>query len=235
MDSHRIVSQDEWIEARKQHLAKEKEFTRLRDELAAQRRALPWARIDKAYAFDGRNDKESLSDLFGGKSQLVVQHFMFAADWQAACKSCSFWADGYNGIVAHLARRDVAFVAVSSAPLAKIEAFQTRMGWSFKWVSSAGTDFNHDFHVAFTPDEIASGRIYYNFAWRKRSATELPGTSVFFKDEQGTVFHTYSCYERGLDMMNAAYQYLDLVPKGRDEAALPSPQAWVRLHDDYRD
>jgi predicted dithiol-disulfide oxidoreductase (DUF899 family) len=235
MDSHRIVSQDEWIEARKQHLAKEKEFTRLRDELAAQRRNLPWVRVDKAYAFDGPNGRESLGDLFGGKSQLVVQHFMFGVDWEAGCKSCSFWADGYNGIVAHLAHRDVAFVAISSAPLAKIEAFKKRMGWSFKWVSSAGTDFNHDFHVTFAPDEIASGQVYYNFGWRKRSATELPGTSVFFKDGRGTVFHTYSCYERGLDMMNAAYQYLDLVPKGRDETALPHPQAWVRLHDDYRD
>jgi predicted dithiol-disulfide oxidoreductase (DUF899 family) len=235
MDSHRIVSQDEWIEARKQHLAKEKEFTKLRDELTAQRRNLPWVRIDKAYTFDGPNGQESLSDLFGGKSQLLVQHFMFGPDWQAGCKSCSFWADGYNGIVAHLVQRDVAFVAVSSALLARIEAFKKRMGWSFKWVSSASTDFNHDFHVTFAPDEIASGPIYYNFAWRKRSATELPGTSVFFKDERGTVFHTYSCYERGLDMMNAAYHYLDLVPKGRDEGGLPYPQSWVRLHDDYRD
>jgi predicted dithiol-disulfide oxidoreductase (DUF899 family) len=235
MENHHIVSQEEWIEARKQHLAREKEFTRLRDELAAQRRNLPWVRVDKAYQFEGPNGKESLSELFAGKSQLVIQHFMFAADWKAGCKSCSFWADGYNGMVVHLAHRDVAFVVVSTAPLARIEAFRKRMGWNFKWVSSSGTDFNHDFHVTFAPEELANGPVNYNYGPRKTSSTELPGISAFYRDEQGTVFHTYSCYERGLDMMNAAYHYLDLVPKGRDESSLPHPQAWVRLHDEYRD
>jgi predicted dithiol-disulfide oxidoreductase (DUF899 family) len=233
MASHRIVSRDEWIEARKQHLAKEKEFTRLRDQLSAQRRDLPWVRVDKGYVFDGPNGKESLSELFAGKSQLVIQHFMFGPDWEEGCKSCSFWADNYNGIVVHLTQRDVAFVAVSQAPLSRIGAFRKRMGWSFKWVSSFGTDFNHDYHVSFTPDELAKGEVYYNFAQRKTSMTELAGTSVFCRDEGGTVFHTYSCYERGLDMMNAAYHYLDLVPKGRDETGLPYTQAWVRHHDKY--
>jgi predicted dithiol-disulfide oxidoreductase (DUF899 family) len=233
MASHRIVSRDEWIEARKQHLAKEKEFTRLRDQLSAQRRDLPWVRVDKGYVFEGPNGKESLSGLFAGKSQLVIQHFMFGPDWEEGCQSCSFWADNYNGIVVHLTQRDVAFVAVSQAPSSRIEAFRKRMGWSFKWVSSFGTDFNQDYHVSFTPDELAKGEVYYNFAQRKTSMTELAGTSVFFRDESGTVFHTYSCYERGLDMMNAAYHYLDLVPKGRDETGLPYTQAWVRHHDKY--
>lgn len=233
MENHRIVSRDEWIEARKQHLAKEKELTRLRDQLSAQRRDLPWVRVDKEYVFQGPNGKESLSELFGGTSQLVVQHFMFAPDWEAGCKSCAFWADNYNGIVVHLMARNVAFVAASLAPLSRIEAFRKRMGWTFKWVSSFGTDFNRDYHVSFTPEEIEKGEIYYNYAWRKPSVPELPGTSVFYKDDGGTLFHTYSCYGRGLDMMNAAYHYLDLVPKGRDEGGLRYPQDWVRLHDGY--
>jgi len=233
MQSHKVVSQKEWMEARNQHLEMEKELTRLRDELSAQRRNLPWVRVDKEYAFEGTNGKESLRQLFSGKSQLIIQHFMFAADWEAGCKSCSFWADNYNGIVDHLSQRDVAFVAVSLAPISRIEAFRKRMGWSFKWVSSFGGDFNHDFHVSFTPEELATGQIYYNYAWRKAMAPELPGTSVFYQDENGTVFHTYSCYGRGLDMMNAAYHYLDLVPKGRDESGLAYPQAWVRHRDQY--
>jgi predicted dithiol-disulfide oxidoreductase (DUF899 family) len=232
-ESHKIVSRDEWIAARKQHLAKEKELTRLRDQLSAQRRDLPWVRVDKPYVFEGPNGKESLDELFAGKSQLVVQHFMFGADWEAACKSCSFWADNYNGIVVHLMARDVAFVAVSLAPFSRIEAFRKRMGWSFKWVSSSGSDFNHDYHVSFTPQDLAGGEVDYNFTRRKTSMSELPGISVFCRDESGTVFHTYSCYERGLDMMNAAYHYLDLVPKGRDETGLPYTQSWVRHHDDY--
>jgi predicted dithiol-disulfide oxidoreductase (DUF899 family) len=232
METHKIVSRDEWIEARKQHLAREKELTRLRDQLSAERRELPWVRVDKEYIFEGPEGRESLSDLFAGKSQLVVQHFMFGPDWEAGCKSCSFWADNYNGIVVHLMQRDVAFVAVSLAPFDRIEAFRRRMGWSFKWVSSHGSDFNHDYHVSFTPEELA-GEVYYNYTRQKMPVTELPGTSVFTKDASGTVFHTYSCYQRGLDMMNAAYHYLDLVPKGRDEAGLPFSQAWVRHHDNY--
>jgi predicted dithiol-disulfide oxidoreductase (DUF899 family) len=233
MASHRIVSRDEWIEARKQHLAKEKELTRLRDQLSAQRRDLPWVRVDKGYVFEGPNGKESLSGLFAGKSQLVIQHFMFGPDWEEGCQSCSFWADNYNGIVVHLVQRDVAFVVVSQAPSSRIEAFKKRMGWSFKWVSSFGTDFNHDYNVSFTPEDLAKGEVDYNYARRKTSMTELPGISVFCRDESGTVFHTYSCYERGLDMMNAAYHYLDLVPRGRDETGLSYTQAWVRHHDKY--
>ena len=233
MESHKIVSRKDWIEARNQHLIKEKELTRLRDELSAQRRNLPWVRVDKEYIFEGPDGKESLKQLFAGKSQLVVQHFMFAPDWEAGCKSCSFWADNYNGIVVHLSQRDVAFVAVSLAPISQIEAFRQRMGWSFKWISSFGSDFNHDYHVSFTPEELATGHIYYNYAWQKQTVPELPGTSVFYQDASGTVFHTYSCYGRGLDMMNAAYHYLDLVPKGRDESGLTYPQAWVRHRDRY--
>ncbi len=232
METHKIVSRDEWIEARKQHLAKEKEFTKLRDQLSAQRRELPWVRVDKEYVFEGPAGKESLPELFAGKTQLVVQHFMFGPDWEAGCKSCSFWADNYNGIVGHLMQRDVAFVAVSLAPLDRIEAFKRRMRWSFKWVSSHGSDFNRDYHVSFTPEEL-EGEVYYNYTRQKMPVTELPGISVFYKDASGAVFHTYSCYQRGLDMMNAAYHYLDLVPKGRDEASLPFSQAWVRHHDNY--
>jgi predicted dithiol-disulfide oxidoreductase (DUF899 family) len=233
MESHKIVARDEWIEARKQHLAKEKEFTRLRDELSAQRRDLPWVRVDKAYTFEGPNGTESLAELFAGKPQLVIQHFMFGPDWEEGCKSCSFWADNYNGVVVHLAQRDVTFVVASQAPFGRIEGFRKRMGWSFKWVSSHGTDFNYDYNVSFTPENIAKGEVYYNYGWRKRSVTELPGTSVFYKDDSGSVFHTYSCYERGQDMMNAAYHYLDLVPRGRNEAGLSYSQAWVRHHDKY--
>ena len=169
MESHRIVSRDEWIEARKQHLAKEKELTRLRDQLSAQRRDLPWVRVEKEYVFEGPNGKESLSELFAGKSQLVIQHFMFGPDWEEGCQSCSFWADNYNGFVVHLMQRDVAFVVVSQAPLSRIEAFRKRMGWSFKWVSSFGASFNHDYHVSFRPDELAKGEVDYNYARRKTS------------------------------------------------------------------
>lgn len=235
MDNHRIVSRDEWIEARGRLLAQEKELTRLRDRLSAERRDLPWVRVEKDYVFEGPDGKQRLDELFGGKSQLVVQHFMFGPDWEAGCKSCSFWADNYNGIVVHLMQRDVAFVAVSLAPLQRIEAFRKRMDWTFKWVSSAGSDFNHDYHVSFAPEEIAAGEIEYNYGRQKTPVTELPGTSVFYRDRRGAVFHTYSCYARGLDMMNAAYHYLDFVPMGRNEAGLPFSQAWVRHHDRYDD
>jgi predicted dithiol-disulfide oxidoreductase (DUF899 family) len=235
MDSHRIVSQDEWIEARRQLLAQEKELTRLRDQLSASRRELPWVRVEKDYVFEGPNGKERLDELFDGKSQLIVQHFMFGPDWEAGCKSCSFWADNYNGIFVHLMHRDVAFVAASRAPFQQIDAFKKRMGWTFKWISSAGSDFNHDYRVSFTPEEIAAGEVEYNYGRQRTSVTELPGTSVFYRDGRGAVFHTYSCYARGLDMMNAAYHYLDLVPMGRDEAGLSFSQAWVRHHDRYDD
>ncbi len=233
MPDHQIVSQEEWIAARTQLLAKEKEFTRLRDELSRARRELPWARVDQKYVFDGPAGKETLSDLFAGHRQLIIQHFMFDPGWEAGCPSCSFWADGYNGFVVHLEHRDVAFAVVSRAPLEKLAAYKRRMGWDFKWVSSLGSDFNHDYQVSDTPEERANGQAYYNYRVGKTFGSERPGISVFYRDDDGAVFHTYSCYARGVDMMNAAYHYLDLTPKGRDEEGLSNPQAWVRRHDDY--
>jgi predicted dithiol-disulfide oxidoreductase (DUF899 family) len=233
MEKHKIVSKDEWVAARKQLLAKEKEFTRLRDALSRERRNLPWERVDKPYVFEGPNGRESLADLFAGRSQLIVYHFMFDPDWEAGCKSCSFWADNFNGIVPHLNQRDVTFVAISHAPLAKLQAFAARLGWSFKWLSSSGSDFNYDYNVSFTPEALAGGSAIYNYAANKMNMPELPGISVFYKDADGKVFHTYSCYARGLDMLNTAYHYLDLVPKGRDEASLSFPMAWVRLRDQH--
>lgn len=235
MDHPRIVSRDEWLAARAQHLVREKEFTRLRDQLSAERRALPWVRVDKHYVFDAPGGRESLSDLFAGKNQLIVYHFMFHPNWIDGCKSCSFWADNFNGIDVHLAHRDVTLLAVSRAPLAKLDAFKRRMGWGFKWVSSLGSDFNRDFHVSFTPEEIAQGDVYYNYAMRKFPVEEAPGISVFFKDATGGIFHTYSCYARGLDMLNGAYHYLDIAPKGRDEAGQPYTMAWLRHRDRYGD
>ncbi len=232
MVDHTLVSQEEWIKARKRLLAKEKEFTRLRDELNRERRELPWERVQKSYVFDGPNGKETLADLFAGHHQLIVQHFMFDPTWEKACKSCSFWADGYDGFFVHLEQRDVAFVAVSLAPYAKLAAFKERMGWNFKWISSHDTEFNHDFQVSDTAEEKVNGQAYYNYRMGKPSG-ERPGISVFFRDDDGAIFHTYSCYARGLDMMNAAYHYLDLTPQGRQEDGLSYPQAWVRLHDEY--
>jgi len=234
MANHDVVSREAWLAARKALLLEEKEFTRLRDRLSQRRRDLPWERVDKPYVFEGPDGKETLAELFGGRSQLVVYHFMFGPDWEAPCKSCSFWADNFERNVVHLAHRDVTLIAVSRAPLARLEAFKGRMGWTFKWVSSAGSDFNHDYQVSSTADELAKGEGYYNYAMQKNTVSELPGISVFYKDPDGTVFHTYSCYARGLDMMNAAYQYLDLVPKGRDEAEQrPYPMAWLRYRDSY--
>ena len=229
----KVVSHNQWLAARKQFLDKEKEFSRRRDELSRLRRELPWEKVEKEYVFEGANGTEKLGDMFDGRSQLLVYHFMFGPGWKEGCPSCSFLADAFDSFGIHLAQRDTAFVAVSRATLPEIEAFKKRMGWSFKWVSSFGSDFNHDYHVSFTPEELTKGPIYYNYTWRKTTVPELPGTSVFYQDKTGTVFHTYSCYERGLDMMNAAYHYLDLVPKGRDEVGLTYPQAWVRHHDNY--
>lgn len=230
MQQPQIVSREAWLTARKALLAKEKDFTRQRDALSAERRALPWVEVEQAYVFDGPNGKETLSDLFAGSSQLIVYHFMFGSDWEEGCPSCSFWADNYNGITIHLKHRDVQLVAVSRAPLAKLEAYRKRMGWGFKWVSSYGNDFNRDYHVSFTPEERQTG--FYNFEPRGFGA-EAPGLSVFIKGENGAIYHTYSCYARGLDALNGAYQMLDLVPKGRDEAGLPYTMAWVRRHDRY--
>jgi predicted dithiol-disulfide oxidoreductase (DUF899 family) len=232
MANHKVVTDAEWLEARRALLLKEKEFTRLRDELSQSRRALPWERVAKTYQFEGPSGKETLAQLFGGRSQLIIYHFMLGPDWAEGCKSCSFWADNFNGIDIHLAHRDVTLLAVSRAPLAKIEAYKKRMGWNFKWVSSHGSDFNFDYHVSFTPEEIAAGKAFYNFEIRENTMSELPGVSVFCKDNE-ELFHSYSCYARGLDMLNGAYQLLDLVPKGRDEDGLPHTMSWVRRHDEY--
>ncbi len=234
VDNHRVVSRDEWLAARTAFLAKEKEFTRRRDELSRERRELPWVKVDKAYVFDGPNGNESLADLFEKRSQLVVYHFMFSPDWDQGCKHCSFWADHFDGMGVHLNHRDVTMVAISRAPRARIEPFQKRMGWNFKWVSSFQNDFNYDYCASFTPQANQSGSAFYNFAIMDAGSTDREGVSVFYKDKSGAVFHTYSCYARGIDMLNGTYQYLDLVPKGRDEAGLKSAQAWVQFHDKYK-
>jgi predicted dithiol-disulfide oxidoreductase (DUF899 family) len=234
MEQHKTVSREEWIEARRAHLAREKEFTRARDRLSEERRALPWVKVDKAYTFDGPDGEKSLADLFKGRRQLVVQHLMFPPEWEEACKSCSFWADGFDRIVPHLAARDTALVAVSRAPLSQLLPFKQRMAWTFDWVSSAGGDFNYDYGVSFTPDEVKSGAKVYNFGTSDFHIEEAPGISVFYRNEAGEIFHTYSCFARGLDMMNAAYHYLDLTPLGRHEEGLAHPMAWVRLHDQYQ-
>ncbi len=228
-----MVSHDEWLKVRKQLLGKEKKFTRLRDQLSQERRELPWVKVNEEYVFDGPDGKQTLSDLFKGRSQLIIYHFMFDPSWKEGCEKCSFWADNFNGIITHLNHRDVTMIAVSYASLDQLQAFKKRMGWNFKWVSSFKTDFNHDYHVSFAPEEIKRGKAVYNFTPTKSVGSEMPGISVFYKDKNGNVFHTYSCYARGLDILNAAYHFLDLVPKGRDEAGLPYPMAWVRHHDKY--
>lgn len=230
---NQVVSHEDWLKARRELLAAEKDFTRQRDALTRRRMTMPWERVEKRYQFEGPNGALSLVDLFEGRSQLIVYHFMFAPDWDEGCKSCSFWADNFDGIPVHLKHRDVTLAAVSRAPLAKIIAYKKRMGWSFSWVSSNGGDFNFDYHVSFTPEEIAEGKAYYNFDVRPVGVSDEQGVSVFFKNESGEVFHTYSCYGRGIDMLNGAYQYLDLVPKGRDEGGLDFPMRWVRRHDQY--
>jgi predicted dithiol-disulfide oxidoreductase (DUF899 family) len=235
MTAHKVVSHEAWLAARKAFLAKEKQFTRLRDQLSAERRALPWEKVEKTYHFTGPNGEATLSDLFAGKSQLVVYHFMLGPDWAEGCKSCSFWADNFDGIGVHLRHRDVSFLAVSRAPLAKLLDYQRRMGWSFPWVSSFGSDFNFDYQVSFAPQQLAAGEAYHNYETRPNTMSELAGFSVFFKDEAGAIFHTYSTYSRGLDMLNGAYHILDLVPKGRDEAGLKSTMEWLRRHDQYAD
>ena len=233
MKNHRIVSKEEWLAARKEHLVKEKEFTRQRDQLSQARRELPWVKANKEYVFDGPNGRETLSDLFEGRSQLIVYHFMFHPSWDEGCKSCSFWADNFNGITVHLNQRDVTLVVVSKAGLDQLHVFKKRMGWTFNWVSSFGNDFNGDYHVSFTPEELEKGEMHYNYKLGKFPSEEAPGISVFYKDTNGAIFHTYSCYARGLDMLNGAYHFLDLAPKGRDEEHLPFSMTWVRYHDKY--
>jgi predicted dithiol-disulfide oxidoreductase (DUF899 family) len=230
---HRVVSHDEWVKARVAFLAREKEFTHLRDQLNAERRALPWEAVTKEYVFVGPTGRRTLRDLFDGQSQLVVYHFMFGPDWDAGCPHCSFWADNYDGVSIHLKQRDVAFAAVSRAPHPKIAAFQERMGWSFTWVSSFETDFNHDYHVSFEPEEMTGGTGYYNYVTGPTHEPEREGISVFAKGDADAIFHTYSTYARGIDMINGAYHILDLTPTGRDEAGHDNPQFWVRFHDEY--
>jgi predicted dithiol-disulfide oxidoreductase (DUF899 family) len=230
---HKVVSHEEWVKARTELLAEEKEITRRRDILSQRRRDLPWVRVEKDYVFDGPNGRETLAQLFGPCRQLVIYHFMFDPGWGVGCKSCSWWADNFERNVVHLTNRDVTLIAVSRAPLGKLEAFKRRMSWNFKWVSSEGSDFNYDFNVSFTADEQVKGEAYYNYAVRHFAASERPGISVFYKDRSGAVFHTYSCYGRGLDMLNAGYHYLDLVTHGRDEEGLPYNQSWVRHRDSY--
>jgi predicted dithiol-disulfide oxidoreductase (DUF899 family) len=235
MLDHAVVSQDEWIEARKRFLAKEKEFSRLRDELSRERRELPWLLVDKQYVFQGLTGKETMADLFAGRDQLIVQHFMFGPDWKEGCPICSFKADHTDAAFVHLAQRGVSFVAVSRAPMDKIEAFRIRMGWRFNWVSSYESDFNNDYHVSFTKEELATGKVNYNFDMRKFHGEEAYGLSVFFKDTNGDIYHTYSTYGRGMEAFIGTYNLLDCVPKGRDEEGLPFPMAWVRHHDKYTD
>ncbi|MEO9249661.1 MAG: thioredoxin family protein [Gemmatimonadaceae bacterium] len=231
--NHPVVSRDEWTAARTAFLAREKEFTRLRDDLSRQRRELPWVKVDKAYLFDTANGTQTLADLFEGRSQLFVQHFMFGPNSEAGCVGCSFWADNFDGNGVHLNHRDVTFVAVSRAPLSKLDAFKKRMGWGFNWVSSGRSDFNYDYQASFKPDDIANGTAIYNYERKAKVPEDLPGVSVFYKDASGAIFHTYSTYARGIDILNSAYNCLDLVPKGRDEDALPQAAAWLRHHDRY--
>lgn len=229
---NQIVSHEDWLKARLELLAAEKAFTRQRDALTRCRMAMPWERVEKEYRFDGPKGALSLAELFEGRSQLIVYHFMLGPDWQEGCKSCSFWADNFEGIPIHLAHRDVTFTAVSRAPLARIGAYKARMGWSFPWVSSHGSDFNFDYGVSFTPEQVADGGGHYNYGSPPHSEEQV-GISVFYRNTQDEVFHTYSCYSRGVDMLNGAYHYLDLVPKGRDEEGFDFTMKWLRRHDDY--
>jgi predicted dithiol-disulfide oxidoreductase (DUF899 family) len=228
---HEVVTNAGWIEARKRLLAEEKEFTRLRDRLSQHRRDLPWEAVTKDYAFEGAEGTQTLRELFDGRSQLVVYHFMFGPGWKAGCPHCSRWADNFNGVIVHLNQRDVTMIAVSRARYPDLAAYRARMGWTFKWVSSHGTDFNFDYHVSFTPEELARKQAFFNYTLQDPGASEREGISVFCRDGEGNVFHTYSTYERGIDMLSTDYHYLDLVPKGRDEGG--RGPYWVRRHDEY--
>ena len=207
----------------------------MRDQLSRERRELPWVKVDKKYLFDGPDGKQFLGDLFDGRSQLIIYHFMFGPNWEEGCPSCSFWADNFNGIGIHLNHRDITLVAVSRAPFKKLQAYKKRMGWHFKWFSSFESDFNRDYHLSFTPEEMEKGEMYYNYGITNFPVEEAMGISVFYKNRQGALFHTYSCYARGLDMLNVAYHYMDLTPKGRDEKKLPFNMAWLQRHDQYGD
>jgi predicted dithiol-disulfide oxidoreductase (DUF899 family) len=232
MTMHQIVSKQDWTAARLALLAKEKAFTRQRDELSAARRALPWEKVETNYVFDSERGSVSFAELFAGHGQLLVYHFMFGPDWEAGCKSCSFWADNFERIVVHLNHRDVSLVLISRAPLDRLLAYKQRMGWTFDWVSSLGNAFNHDFAVSFTKDELAKGEKNYNFGTQQAYGEESPGISVFSKDD-GAIYRTYSTFSRGLDMLNGTYHLLDLVPKGRDEEGLSYGMEWLHRRDEY--
>jgi predicted dithiol-disulfide oxidoreductase (DUF899 family) len=234
MSEHPVVPHKEWLAARKQLLEQEKQLTRLSDELARLRRALPWERVEKEYLFEGPDGRQSLADLFAGRSQLIVYHFMFDPGWEEGCKSCSFMADHYDNVIVHLERRDVAMVFASSGPLEKLQAFKERMGWSFKWLSTVGEDFNRDYRVTFTREQAERGELEYNYGpLDDFPGPELPGISVFTRDPDAAIFHTYSAYARGLDTFLGVYRLLDILPKGRDEDDLPYGMAWLRLRDSY--
>jgi predicted dithiol-disulfide oxidoreductase (DUF899 family) len=232
-EAQKIVSRKDWITARKELLEKEKEFTRLRDQLSDRRRQLPWVKIDESYEFEGQGGTVSLSDLFDGRSQLIIYHFMFGPDWDEGCPSCSYIADHFDGAMTHLNHRDVTMVVVSRTPFERLDQYRKRMAWNFRWLSSLGSDFNFDYHVSFTGDDPANDQVYYNYRTGTFPADEAPGISAFYKAENGDAFHTYSCYGRGLDMLLGAYHIMDLTAKGRNEANLPYPMTWVRRHDQY--
>jgi len=233
MQTHKTVSRDEWLAARRNLLAKEKDLLKAKDALRHETRELPWVKVDKSYVFEGANGKETLSDLFAGRSQLIIKHFMFGPGWKQGCLGCSFGADQLEGSVIHLVNHDVMFVAVSRAPYAEIAAYHKRMGWKFKWVSSAGSDFNFDYHVSFTEADKARGKVEYNFDTQDYMGEELPGLSVFYKDERGDIFHTYSAFARGSELLGGVYGMLDVTPKGRNEPPGGNLTAWVRRHDEY--
>lgn len=232
---HKVVSREEWLEARKALLAKEKEWTRLRDQLSEERRDLPWVRVDKEYVFEGPNGRETLGDLFAGRSQLAVKHFMLGPGWQDPCVGCSFESDHIDGVVVHLEHHDVSYVAVSRAPYAEIAAIKKRMGWHFRWVSSFGCDFNYDFNASFTPEQIAAGKATYNYRDGAAPMEEMSGRSIFVRDDSGAIFHTYSSFARGGEVMLSTYALLDMTPKGRQENTRGNLTDWVRLHDRYDD
>jgi predicted dithiol-disulfide oxidoreductase (DUF899 family) len=241
MIKHSIVDHEAWLDARKRFLAKEKAFTQMRDQLSRERQALPWEHVNKPYAFQSEQGKETLADLFGKHSQLIVYHFMFGPDWDIGCPSCSFWADHFDGMIPHLRQRDISMVAVSHAPLQKLQEQARKFGWGFKWVSSFGSTFNYDFGVSFSPEAIRREEAFYNYGTQKvtteshrnEAATELPGVSAFYKSD-GEIYHTYSAYSRGIDALNTAYQFLDIAPKGRDEDELSFPMAWVKHRINYK-
>ena len=233
---HRIVSRDEWLAEHRQHLVKEKEHTRQRDRLNTERRELPWVEVKKTYVFDGPNGKQTLADLFDGRSQLIVQHFMFGPGWGEGCTGCSFSADHVDGARQHLEHHNVSFAVISRAPWPELEGYRKRMGWRFNWVSSFGSDFNYDYHVSFTKEDEAKGKVFYNYEIQDYGIDELPGISVFYKDERSRIFHTFSAFGRGGELLIGAYNYLDFTPKGRNEQGPNfNLMDWVRRHDQYED